>query len=94
MPDVMQHTRGDFKVMIACCAWGNCSRCRGDGNKALRKWHAIADRLSEEVAQRTATAWRNYDAYVAPMNEEDKQKAARVAAWFAKNAAKRVGGKS
>lgn len=77
--------RGDFKVMIACCAWGNCSRCRADGNKSLRKWHAISERLSEEFANHIAKTWRNFDAYVAPMDAADKQKAAAVTAWFARN---------
>jgi hypothetical protein len=77
--------RGNFKVMIGCCAWGNCSRCRADGNKALRKWHPIADKLNEETAHRIAGAWRNFDAYVAPMDAADKQKAAKVEAWFARN---------
>jgi hypothetical protein len=83
--------RGDFKVMIGCCAWGNCSRCRADGDKSLRVWHAIADRLDEEEANRVATAWRNFDAYVVPMDTVDKQKAAKVEAWFAKNKARRHG---
>jgi hypothetical protein len=86
--------RGDFKVMIGCCPYGNCSRCRADGDKSRRKFHAIADRLDEKEAHRVADAWRNFDAYVLPMDESDKQKAAKVAAWFAANAAKRAGSKS
>jgi hypothetical protein len=81
--------RGDFKVMIGCCAWGNCSRCRADGDKTRRKWHAIADRLDQETANRVATAWRNFDAYVTPMDEADLAKAGVVAAWFAKNRMRR-----
>jgi hypothetical protein len=77
--------RGDLKVMIACCAWGNCSRCHGDGDKSKRKWHPIADKLNEEMANRIAGAWRNFDAYVAPMDEAEKQKAATVREWFARN---------
>lgn len=86
--------RGEFKVMIGCCAWGNCSRCRADGDKSKRKFHAIADRLDEETASTIAAAWRNFNAYVLPMDSADKAKAAKIAAWFAANAAKRVGSRS
>jgi hypothetical protein len=79
------HERGNFKVMIACCAWGNCSRCNADGNKSLRKWWGISDNLSEESAQHVAKAWRNYDAYVEPMNAEDFQRRAAAEEFFARN---------
>lgn len=83
--------RGDFKVMMACCAWGNCQRCHASGNKALRKWRAISDRLDEETASNVAAAWRNFDAYVLPMDDNDKAKVAKAEAWFEANRGRRNG---
>lgn len=78
-------TPGNFKVMIACCAWGNCSRCNAGGDKFLRAWFAISDKLSEASAHQIAKSWRNFDAYVAPMDDQDRQRAAAAAAFLASN---------
>jgi len=78
--------RGNFKVMIACCAWGNCSRCHGEGDKSKRTWFGIADNLSEESAKETAQGWANFDGYVEPMGDADYQRHANAEAFFERNA--------
>ncbi len=77
--------RGNFKVMIACCAWGNCSRCLANGDKSLRVWWAISDGISEKFATYLAKSWRNFDGRVEPMNNEDHARAAAAAEFFARN---------
>lgn len=77
--------RGNFKVMIACCAWGNCSRCLAEGDKSLRKWWAISDGVSEEFAHQTAKDWRNFDAKVEPMDESDYERRRVSEEFFARN---------
>lgn len=74
----------NFKVMIACCAWGNCSRCLAEGNKDLRVWSIISDRLTEEAAYQSAKAWSNFDGRVEPMDEQDRERAAATDAFFAR----------
>ena len=77
--------RGDFKVMIACCAWGNCSRCLGEGDKSKRTWWAISDGVSEAFAQQLAKSWRNFDARVELMNDADRARRAASEEFFARN---------
>jgi len=79
------YERGNFKVMIACCAWGNCSRCNADGDKSKRTWWAISDGLSEAFAHHTATAWRNFDGRVELMDDTDRARAAAAQEFFAKH---------
>jgi len=77
--------RGNFKVMIACCAWGNCGRCLGEGDKSKRKWWAISDNLSEEFAQQVAKSWVNFDGKVEPMDEADHARRTAAEEFFARN---------
>lgn len=84
-PGFVPFERGDFKVMIACCAWGNCSRCNADGDKSKRVWWGISDGLSEAFAEHTAKSWRNFDGRVEPMDEADRARAAAAAEFFARN---------
>ena len=85
MTQSVPYERGNFKVMIACCAWGNCSRCNADGDKSKRTWWAISDGLSEAFAHHTATAWRNFDGRVELMDDTDRARAAAVQEFFAKH---------
>ena len=77
--------RGDFKVMIACCAWGNCSRCNADGDKSKRVWWGISDGLSEAFATYLAKSWSNFDGRVEPMDEADHARRAAAEEFFARN---------
>lgn len=85
MTNFIPFARGDFKVMIACCAWGNCSRCHANGNKGLRTWFAISDNLSEEFAQQLAKSWRNFDGRVEPMDSADYERRRAAEEFFAQN---------